>query len=118
MGKAPLRTLARPAKIGAAALLGALMSVAPPAPAAARTTVTVQITYGAVVAGGVGVVVYLGGRWDLSLAGREGPPALLEIRDGRARLGVPLPVLDAWEGPGRAPDAAPAIRVDLLRWRF
>lgn len=95
----------------------ALTLLAAPGPADARVTVTVEFAYGAVVAGGVGIFIAFGGSWDVSLAERGLPTALLEVRDGTVRAGLPLlsPRLTV-DGPERA--TVDGVQLDLLRWRF
>lgn len=100
-----------------AAALCALVLGAP-SPAAARVTVTVQIAYGAVVVGGVGIFIAVGGAWDLGFAGRALPTALLEVANGTVRPGIPLPALNLEPESTGADRAAPSVRFDLLRWRF
>jgi hypothetical protein len=94
------------------ALLGA------PVPAAARVTVTFQFAYGAVVVGGVGVFIAVGGTWDLGLARRDASAALLELGEGGLRAAVPVPALCLAPDPAEPERAVPGVRVDLLRWRF
>lgn len=89
-----------------------------PATAAARVTVTVQIAYGAVVVGGVGVFVAVGGYWNLGFADRALPTALLEVADGSVRPGIPLPVLTREAGPTGDDRSAPSVGLELFRWRF
>ncbi len=84
----------------------------------ARVTVTVQIAYGGVVVGGVGFFFYLAGSWEMSLAERGFPTALLEIRNDGVRFGVPLPVPDVASTPAAGDGELDGVRLDLLRWRF
>jgi hypothetical protein len=95
-----------------ALLLGA------PAPASARVTVNVQIAFGAVVAGGVGFFVSIGGSGELPFAPRSLPTAVLEVSDGRASLGVPLPSLELVPDPADDGNPPARVQVNLVRWRF
>lgn len=108
------------ARRGRGVVAGALCALilAAPAPVAARVTVTVQIAYGAVVVGGVGLFVAVGGSWELPFANRDLPTALLEIGDGNFRPGIPLPSLSGGYDPAAADHSVPGVRIDLLRWRF
>lgn len=104
-------------KFAAAGSLCALLLVAP-APAAARVTVSVEVIYGGVAGCGLGLFFYFAGSWEVPFAARNLQSALLEISDGRARVGVPLPSLhfeSDLDGGQRPHDA---IQLDLLRWRF
>lgn len=100
-----------------AALAAAALVAAAPAPAAARVTVTVEIAYGGIVVGGVGFFVYIAGAWEIPLAERGIPTALLEVRGDGSRWGVPLLRPRAASPEGREPGVA-GFEVDLLRWRF
>lgn len=100
-----------------AGVLSALL-LAAPTPASARVTVTVEVAYGGVIVGGIGLFIYIGGSWEVSLAGRSLPTALLEIREGRAQLGVPLPRLHLDSVTAGTAATDEQLRIDLLRWRF
>ena len=100
----------------AAALCALLLGA--PAPAAARVTVTVHVAYGAVVVGGVGIFIAVGGSWDPGFAGQPLPTALLEVANGAVHTGIPLPGLDAQADPIDADGSAINVKLDLFRWRF
>jgi len=104
-------------KLIAAALVCAII-LSTSSPAAASVSVTVEFAYSGVVLGGVGLFVYFGGSWEIPFAGRNIPTALLEIREGRARLGVPLPSLPLATDMSGAPGPGGALHIDLLHWRF
>lgn len=83
-------------------------------PAGARVTVSVHLTYGAVLAGGVGLYIVFAAAWDLHLG--EAPPssALLELRGRSLRWGLPIP------SPAHDPggERVEGWRADILRIRF
>lgn len=110
---APIR---RRATIAAAAAVCATL-LAAPVPAPARVVVTVEVAYGGIVAGGVGVFIYFGSSWEVPFAAGDLPTALVEITPGRTRFGVPLPSLgpDPGQTGSRSIDA---LHLDLVRWRF
>ena len=98
------------------ALLAAAQLLSP-APAHARVTISIEIAYGGIVVGGVGFFVYIAGAWEIPLAERGIPTALLEVRGDGSRWGVPLirPRAAALERRERGGEG---FEVDLLRWRF
>lgn len=104
-------------KIAAAVSLCALLLVSP-APAAARVTISIEVVYGGVAGCGLGLFFYFAGSWELPFAARNLQSALLEISDGRARVGLPVPSLrfdGDLDGGQRSHDT---VQLDLLRWRF
>jgi len=104
-------------KIAAALSLCALL-LAAPTPAAARVVVSIEFVYGGVVGCGLGFFLYFAGSWEVPFAARSLQSALVEISDGRARVGVPVPSLSLGSDPDGEQRARDAIRLDLLRWRF
>jgi hypothetical protein len=100
--------------VGIAALSACLLVV--PARSEARLVVTVQVAYGAVAVGGLSLFIWVGG----GVEGlRPGPlsAALLELRPGGARWGIPAPALRL--APGAEGVARPAgFQLELLRVRF
>lgn len=106
----------RRATIAAAVAVCAALFAAP-TPASARVVVTVEVAYGGIVAGGVGLFIYFGGSWEVPFAVGELPTALLEITPGRTRFGVPLPSLGPDPGQTGTP-VIDALHLDLVRWRF
>jgi len=104
-------------KAATAGALCALLLVAP-TPAAARVAVTVEFAVGGVAACGVGFFLYFAGSWESAFAARGLQGAMLEISEGRARLGVPIPALGLVSDPAGEQVAHDAIQLDLLRWRF
>jgi hypothetical protein len=104
-------------RTAAAGLLCTLLLVAP-APAAAGVTVTVEIVYGGVIGCGLGFFLYFAGAWEVPFAERAPQGVLLELSEGRARLGVPIPSLGLGSDPSGEPAPRDEIRLDLVRWRF
>ncbi len=88
-----------------------------PVPASAGVTITFEVA-GGVVACGLGFLFYFGGSWEASLADRGLQGTLLELSDGRVRLGVPVPSLNLVSDPAGEEVAHEALQLDLLRWRF
>ena len=104
-------------KTAAAGALCALL-LATPIPASATATITVEFAYGGVAACGIGFFVYIAGSWEVPFATRSLQGALLEVGDGRARFGVPLPSLSVVSDPSGLQGPHDALQFDLLRWRF
>jgi hypothetical protein len=109
MSVSPKKTLA--------GLLCALL-LAAPAPAAAKVSVTIEVAYGGVIGCGLAFFVYFGGTWESGLAGRGLQSALIEVGDGPAHLGVPIPSLVLLDDAAAAPAGHRRVQLDLLRWRF
>ena len=102
------------------ALVGLLCALllAAPAPASAKVTVTIEVAYGGVVGCGLAFFVYFGGAWESGLAGRALQSALIEVGDGPAHLGVPIPSLAPVNDAAAEPAGHQRVQLDLLRWRF
>lgn len=110
-----MKTILKQATAGVA--LCALL-LARPAPAAARVTVTVEFAYGGLAACGVGFFLYFASSWEVPFAARRLQGPLLELSDGQAHLGVPIPSFRLGGDPSGEQVAHDAIQLDLLRWRF
>lgn len=104
-------------KIATSGLLCALL-LAAPIPAAASGTVTVEVAYGGVIGCGLGIFIFFAGSWEVPFAPRDLQGALLELGDGRARVGVPVPVLRFGNGQDGEQTSHDSIQFDLIRWRF
>ena len=104
-------------KTAAAGALCALLLTAP-TPASARVTISVEVAYGGVVGCGLVFLLYFSGSWEAGFGARSLQGALLELSDGRAQWGVPLPSLGLGSDPSGDQVQRDTIQLDLLRWRF
>lgn len=87
-------------------------------PCHAKTTVTVQIAYGGIICGGVGLCLYFSRSFKSDLCLPDIMPALLTIRSGKIVLGIPaIECEQSVPGISLNPSGE-SYCVRFLRWEF
>jgi len=87
-------------------------------PCPAKTTITVQIAYGGVICGGVGLCLYFFYSFRSGVYSQDIMPAIVNIRRGRISLGIPA--IDCEQsvlGISLNPPEQ-SYHVKFLRWEF